>query len=86
MDSKPPKGLVSQNATLYALITSRALYVCFVDLQKAYDTVQHVLLWGRLRLISVGPRMLAAIQSLYASGTLAMKMVDTAGPPLAPGQ
>ena len=66
-----------------ALITSRALYVCFVDLQKAYDTVQHALLWGRLRLIGVGPRMLAAIQSLYASDTLAMKVGGTAGAPLA---
>ena len=66
-----------------ALITSRALYICFVDLQKAYDTVQHALLWGRLRLNGVGPRMLAAIQSLYASGTLAMKVGGTAGAPLA---
>ena len=35
------------------------------------------------RLIGVGPRMLAAIQSLYASGTLAMKVGGTAGAPLA---
>ncbi len=52
-----------------------------MDLQKAYDTVQHDLLWGRLRLIGVSPRMLAAIQSLYATGTLAMKIDGTAGQP-----
>ncbi len=43
-----------------------------MDLQKAYD--QHDLLWGRLRWIGVRPRMLSAIHTLYAIGTLAMEM------------
>ena len=37
-----------------------------MDLQKAYDTVQHPLLWDKLESIGVGPRMLAAIRSLYS--------------------
>ena len=57
------------------------LYACFVDIQKAYDTVQHDLLWGRLASIGVQGRMLAAIKSLYASGTLSMKVGGTAGTP-----
>ncbi len=65
----------------HARLAKRALYTCFVDLQKAYDTVQHELLWGRLRQIGVSPRMLAAVQSLYATGTLAMKIDGTAGQP-----
>ncbi|RYE04502.1 MAG: reverse transcriptase family protein [Rickettsiaceae bacterium] len=64
-----------------ACISRRPLYACFVDLQKAYDTVQHDLLWARLKFIGVGPRMLAAIKSLYSSGTLAMKVTGTAGQP-----
>ncbi len=39
------------------------------------------LLWGRLRQIGVSPRMLAAVQSLYATGTLAMNIDGTAGQP-----
>ena len=62
-----------------ARISQRPLYACFVDLQKAYDTVQHHLLWDRLESIGVGPRMLAAIKSLYSSGTLSMKVAGTAG-------
>ena len=54
----------------------------FVDLQKAHDTVQHGLLWARLEGIGVGPKMLAAIKSLYASGTLSMKVGGAAGPSL----
>ena len=52
-----------------------------MDLQKAYDTVQHHLLWDRLESIGVGPRMLAAIKSLYSNGTLSMKVAGTAGEP-----
>ena len=57
------------------------LYACFVDIQKAYDTVQHGLLWERLAGLGVQGRMPAAIQSLYASGTLSMKIEGTAGLP-----
>ena len=64
-----------------ACISKRPLYACFVDLQKAYDTVHHDLLWDRLKSIGVGLRMLAAIKSLYSSGTLSMKVAGTAGQP-----
>ena len=64
-----------------ACFAKRPLYACFVDLQKAYDTVQHDMLWSKLESIGVGPRMLAAIQSLYSSGTLSMKVAGTAGQP-----
>ena len=47
-----------------AILQQRPLFVSFVDLQKAYDTVQHGLLWARLEGIGVGPKMLAAIKSL----------------------
>ena len=65
-----------------AILQQRPLFVSFVDLQKAYDTVQHGLLWARLEGIGVGPKMLAAIKSLYASGTLSMKVGGAAGPSL----
>ena len=52
-----------------------------MDLQKAYDSVQHDLLWARLRHIAFNPRMLAAIQSLYVSGTLSMKIDGMSGEP-----
>ena len=47
-----------------------ALSGLVVHYQKAYDTVQHHLLWDKLESIGVGSRMLAAIRSLYSSGTL----------------
>ena len=64
-----------------ACISKSPLYACFVDLQKAYDTLQHHLLWDRLESIGVGHHMLAAIRSLYSSGTLSMKVAGTVGQP-----
>ena len=43
---------------------------------------QHPLLWGQnWSPLGWGPRMLAAIRSLYSSGTLSMKVAGTAGGP-----
>ena len=63
-------------------LAKRAPYTSFVDLQMAYNTVQHDLLWGGLRQFGVIPGMLAAVQSLYATGTLAMGVLQ--GCPLSP--
>ena len=64
-----------------ARIRGVPLFTCFVDIQKAYDSVQHPLLWARLQKIGVHGEMLAAIQSLYSSGTISMKIGGTVGPP-----
>lgn len=46
------------------------LFACFVDIQKAYDSVQHHLLWARLSRVGIRGRMLRAIQSLHSTGTI----------------
>ena len=37
------------------------LFLCFIDLQKAYDSVDHTLLWQVLTRFGVPPQMLAVI-------------------------
>ena len=39
-----------------------SLIMCFIDLQKAYDTVDCTLLWQVLTRIGVPPQMIAGIQ------------------------
>ena len=39
-----------------------SLVLCFVDIQKAYDTVDRTLLWQVLTRIGVAPQMIAGIQ------------------------
>ena len=42
-----------------------SLFMCFIDLQKAYDTVDRTLLWGKvLTRIGVPPQMIAVIQQI----------------------
>ena len=55
------------------------LFAAFVDLKKAYDSVQHDLLWASLRRLGVHGSMLAAVQSLYDGGTMRMKISGRAG-------
>ena len=42
-----------------------SLHMCFVDLQKAYDTVDRTLLWQVLTRIGVPPQMIAVIRQFY---------------------
>ena len=46
-------------------ISKKSSYVCFVDTRKAFDTVEHNLLWYKLQRIGVRGKFLTAIQSLY---------------------
>ena len=39
--------------------------MCFIDLQKAYDTVDRTLLWQVLTRIGVPPQMIAVIQQFH---------------------
>ena len=42
-----------------------SLFMCFIDLQKAYDTVDRTLLWQVLTRIGVPPQMIAVIRQLH---------------------
>ena len=42
-----------------------SLFMCFIDLQKAYDTVDRTLLWQVLTRIGVQPQMVAVIQQFH---------------------
>ena len=55
------------------------LFAAFVDLKKAYDSVQHDLLLASLQRLGVHGSMLAAVQSLYDGGTMRMKISGRAG-------
>ena len=55
------------------------MFTAFVDLKKAYDSVQHPLLWASLQRKGVHGKMLAAIQSLYDGGTMSMKISGKSG-------
>ena len=42
-----------------------SLHMCFIDLQKAYDTVDRILLWQALTRIGVPPQIIAVIRQFH---------------------
>ena len=50
--------------------TSRAhkvpLYVCFVDFRKAFDSVDHTMLWTKLIKLGISEQLLEILQSMYS--------------------
>ena len=52
------------------------LHMCFVDLQKAYDTVDRTLLWQVLTHIGVPPQMIAAVIRQFHDGMIACVRPD----------
>ena len=57
--------------SLYSVLNDRKIsrkssFVCFVDMRKASDTVEHYLLWYKLQSAGVREIFLSAIQSLYS--------------------
>ena len=53
-----------------------SLFMCFIDLQKAYDTVDRTLLWQVLIRIGVPPQMRAVIGQFYDGMRACMRPDD----------
>jgi hypothetical protein len=50
------------------------LYCCFVDFQKAFDTVPREILWARLASLGIDGHMLSTLQAMYAQVDACVKL------------
>ena len=57
-----------------SLNTGKPLYVCYVDLRKAFDNVDHLLLWVKLAKIGVSNKLLSVLQSMYRNTASCIKL------------
>ena len=76
-----------QNSSLQHMVdkqmqAGRYLYICFWDLKSAYDRVSRPVLWQILQRLGLHGNMLQAIQGLYGSATVAVKIGGRQGLPL----
>ena len=55
---------------------STPLYACFIDLTKAYDSVDRELLWSVLKQLGVPPKMLAVIRQFHDGMRARVRMDD----------
>ena len=49
-----------------SLVEHRKLYCCFVDLKKAFDSINHSLLFAKLASLSMSSKLLRLITNMYA--------------------
>ena len=52
------------------------LFLCAVDFEKAFDSVNHDLLWAALRRAGIGGAMLLAVQAMYADVPVCVKTTE----------
>ena len=66
---RPKRGTPEQTLTLAesvrAPIQRKSVQLCFVDIERAYDSVLHPLLWKRCADAGIGGRFLAVLQAMY---------------------
>ena len=49
------------------------LFLSYVDLKKAFDSIQHCLLWEKLHALGVNGPIIRVLQSMYAKATARVK-------------
>ena len=52
------------------------LYICFIDIAKAYDSVKRELLWKLLERIGIPPKLLRLIQAVYEAVRCSVRFND----------
>ena len=58
----------------------RRIYLCFVDIRRAYDSVLHPILWQRCAEIGIGGRFLTTLQALYHRASAVLDIDGTTLP------
>uniref|UniRef100_A0AAQ4PCE6 Reverse transcriptase domain-containing protein n=1 Tax=Gasterosteus aculeatus aculeatus TaxID=481459 RepID=A0AAQ4PCE6_GASAC len=79
---RPGRGTTDQLFTLSRIKEgaweyAHPVYMCFVDLEKAYDQVRREKLWEVLREYGVRGSLLGAIQSLYAQSESCVRVLGS---------
>ena len=53
------------------------LFLSYVDLKKAFDSIQHCLLWEKLHALGVSGQIIRVLQSIYAKATARVKLTTS---------
>ena len=68
--------LVNTINTVLSKVKRNKVYACFVDFKKAYDRVQHHLLWKKLQRYGLGEKVINLLKSLYSRVDCAVRVED----------
>ena len=56
------------------------LFLCMIDIQKAFDRVHHVAIWESLRKIGVHPQLIHLLRSIYENSTSSLQINEAKVP------
>ena len=65
----PPEQAFTLSEAVRAALLARGVspvFLCFIDIERAYDSVQHAKLWARCIEMGIGGRFLSTLQALHA--------------------
>ena len=60
------------------LANGKDVFWAFIDLEKAYDTIDQQGMWQMLRVYGVGGKLLKAVQSFYAGSRACVRVGNDA--------
>jgi len=74
--SEEQAGFRKDRSTVHQILTLRLLaekakrqgkkiYNCFIDFQKAFDTIQHKIIWAMQKSYGVDTKMITLLQKIY---------------------
>jgi hypothetical protein len=65
----PPEQTFTLSEAVRAALRARGVspaFLCFIDIERAYDSVQHAKLWARCIEMGIGGRFLSTLQAMHA--------------------
>ena len=76
---KKDRNTIQQILTLRLLAEKakrqgKKIFNCFIDFQKAFDTIKHKIIWATLKSYGVETKMVTLLQKIYESGQSAVRI------------
>ena len=83
--SEEQAGFRKDRSTVHQILTLRLLaekakrqgkkiYNCFIDFQKAFDTIKHKIMWATLESYGVEPKMVSLLRKIYEKAQSAVRI------------
>ena len=83
--SEEQAGFRKDRSTIHQILTLRLLaekakrqgrkiYNCFIDFQKAFDTIKHKVIWATLKSYGVETKMVTLLENIYESAQSAVRI------------
>ena len=69
-----PEQIFTLTETVRAALQQSTVHLCFIDIEKAYDTVLHPILWKKCMDRGIDGRFLTALQAIYYGAVVTLEL------------